>query len=162
MGLNSLYNLNISMKVFVNNFSVDKLVNQVQSLDKYFKGTKTHTVVYSDDGMYVLQNNKIYKSVIVDVETTKCMTLGDFELIGDETTMTLEETHQIPPNHIMLQSTLFYYSQSPKANVQLVIEGDSKNTSFTPTDFYFEVSGDIDNYLIKEELNIFLSQLSHF
>jgi len=147
------------MKVFVDKYNMDKLVTQMQSLDQYYTKTKTRQRIYSADGMFVIENNKIYKSVIVDVETTIHMKLGDFELIGDETTMTLEETHQIPSNHVMVQSTLLYYSQSPKANVQLVIEGDSKNSSFTPTDFYFEVSGDIDNYLIKEELNIFLSQL---
>ncbi len=137
----------------------------IGSMDKYYRQTKTQTEIYTDEGIFVIENNKIYKLGIDDIRITKNLDSNMFHLILDESVVTREETTQLPKHNIVIPTTNFYYSLDPKSKIKFVIEGgynkvsNNKYDGFIPTDCYFELPNyiSINSYIVNEELNVFFS-----
>ena len=139
----------------------------IGTMDKYYRQTKTQTEFYTDEGIFTMENNKIYKLVIDDVRITKSLDSNMFQLILDESVIKREETTQLPKHNIVFPTTIFYYSLDVKSKIRFVIEGgyidkkasNNKYEGFIPSDCYFELPNyiSIHSYIVNEELNVFFS-----
>ena len=161
MGLNSLHNL-IYMKVYIDNYEVSELFKKIGEIDKLYKYTKDKIELFTDDGIFTIEDNSMYQLKVADCD--KIEKDWDYKLIVDKSTYTKDLVYQLPPNHIVLSTTQFFYALSFKSNVKLVIEGiyngggANKYDGFTPTDFYFDVNDEIslDGRSVKDDFKIFL------
>ena len=156
------------MKVYVNNYSVIKLFRNITIFDQYYSGSSTKSDIYSGEGVFTIENGKLYKIIINDVKTKEYNNdnQNKFGLIVDESYETKLEASQVPIEHVTIQLTSFFYKIHPKSNIQMVIVGEkqtpnqsgdsqiTKNTyeGFVPYDFYFDGVG--------EDISVFLSMFN--
>jgi len=171
------------MKIYIENYNPCKLMKKLEKLDTYFLCKKDIVEIYCDEGIYIIDNNNCYKRIILNENVVR-KSLNDVNYLVDETDVTNTSVYQIPPDHLSINTTKFYYGL-PNANqlknqnqnmINLVIEGvknmkpnydnnyDSKNKyeNFLLNNFYFEVfyKENIDIILQKEIINVFLSLLN--
>jgi hypothetical protein len=161
----------------VDNYSVLKLFRNIKLFDQYYNGSSTKSDIYSGEGVFTIENGKLYKIVINDVKTKKYTLNQDqdqdqyqnknkFGLILDESYETKCDASQVPFDHVTIQLTSFFYKIHPKSTIQMVIVGEkrtptqsdskiiTKNTydEFMPYDFYFDGVG--------EDISVFLSMFN--
>ena len=170
------------MKIYIENYNPNKLIKKLDKLETYFLMKKDIVEIYCDEGIYIIDNNNCYKRNISN-ENIVNKTVNDVNYVIDETVITNENVYQIPPDHISINITKFYYGL-PNANqfknqnqnmINLVIEGvknmkpnydnnydESKYDNFLLNNFYIEVffKENIDTILQKEIINVFLSLLN--
>jgi hypothetical protein len=170
------------MKIYIENYNPNKLIKKLDKLDTYFLMKKDIVEIYCDEGIYIIDNNNCYKRNISN-ENIVNKTVNGVNYVIDETVITNENVYQIPPDHISINITKFYYGL-PNANqfknqnqnmINLVIEGvknmkpnydnnydESKYDNFLLNNFYIEVffKENIDTILQKEIINVFLSLLN--
>jgi len=166
-------------RIYINNYNPINITKQLlEKLDKHLKFTKTHAQLFSSSGIYNIKNNKIFKITPKDKPIENKIFNGQ-KLIIDKSFFE-EETiiSQIPMVYHEKNITSFHYCYGEKSNLYLVIEGHYKESfnnldlqkkelnvkekysNFIPENIYFLENEEIDNYLIKKELNGFLSLLN--
>jgi hypothetical protein len=164
-------------KIFIKNYEPLLLIKKLTKLDEYFRNKKNTIDIISTNGLFSIENGKIYKLNPIDVSVVSVDFEG-YELLLDKSTFERENViSQIPYNNISFNITTFYYCQehlNKKSFLKLIIEGiyENKNDiatmekndsdkyfNFTPTNFYFLTDESFDNILVKKELNVFLSML---
>jgi hypothetical protein len=162
------------MKIYINNYTPDKLLKKMQILDSYFNGTKNNTEIISDDGIFSIDKNNFYKINIILDELKKLKTQQNIELLLDKSTYNRDIVYQLPLEHIILKVTTFYYVVNPKSKIKLVIDGIYENDcindiinenryhDFIPINFYFEVPNEKKDFelLNNDDLNVFFSILN--
>ena len=170
------------MKIYIENYNPSKLIKKLDKLDTYFLCKKDIVEIYCDDGMYLIDQNNCYK-LNVSNENVVNKSINGINFIIDESDVKKTDAYQIPPQHISINITKFYYGL-PNANnlknqnqnlINLVIEGvknmkpnydnnysENKYDNFLPNNFYIEVfiKENIDTILQKEIINVFLSLLN--
>ena len=170
------------MKIYIENYNPNKLMKKLDKLETYFLMKKDIVEIYCDEGIYIIDNNNCYKRNISN-ENIVNKTVNGVNYVIDETVITNENVYQIPPDHISINITKFYYGL-PNANqfknqnqnmINLVIEGvkkmkpnydnnydENKYDNFLLNNFYIEVffKENIDTILQKEIINVFLSLLN--
>jgi hypothetical protein len=154
------------MKVYVDNYSVLKLFRNIRLFDQYYSGSSTKSDIYSAEGVFTIENGKLYKIVINDVKTkTKeyKQNQNNFGLIVDESYETKCDASQVPVDHVTITLTSFFYKIHPKSTIQMVVIGEKRTPTpqseskitnntydeFVPYDFYFDGVG--------EDISVFLS-----
>jgi hypothetical protein len=183
MGLNSLFYkyLGIVMattKIFIKNYDPLLLKKKFVKLDDYFRNKEITVELVSPEGLFIIENHKVFKLKPIDKEIVTHNFEG-FELLFDSSYYERELIlSHIPYDHVNIDVVKFYYGQETlgkKSFLRLVVEGlyeednsnkfgESKSNgdkyfNFTPTNFYFLASESFDNVLVKKELNVFLSML---
>jgi hypothetical protein len=162
-------------KIYIDNYNPNKITpNILLKLEDLHKFTKTFVQLFSSSGIFIIQNNKIIKQIPNDKPLKKIIfegIKGKINMILDESFFKEEQVlSQIPITHHSKLITKFYYCQGEKSKLYLVIEGyykskiddesyKKKYTNFVVENVYFLVNDEIDNYLIKKEINVFLSLL---
>jgi hypothetical protein len=171
-----------STKIYINEFNPRNITKSVlEELDKHFIFSNNYCELFSPSGIFIIEKNKVIKQVPIDVPL-KYVDFEDVQLILDNSYFKEEEViSQIPFHNFYRDVTRFYYSRGDdskskeKAKLQLIIEGhyeNKQNTVNSPStnrknkyiDFvvdnlYFLAKEELDNYLMKKELNVFLSLL---
>uniref|UniRef100_A0A6C0D7G1 Uncharacterized protein n=1 Tax=viral metagenome TaxID=1070528 RepID=A0A6C0D7G1_9ZZZZ len=168
-------------KIYLNDYKPSVLTKKFIKLDEYFRRTEKYTEILSPDGIFNIENEKMYKLKPIDKEIIT-HSFENFELLLDDSYFEREIVlSQIPYDNISFAYHRFYYSQEPIGKntfLIFVIEGVYENNNenkindnkdnkdnkdkylnFTPTNFYFLMNENFDNILIKKELNVFLSIL---
>jgi hypothetical protein len=183
MGLNSLFYkyLGIVMattKIFIKDYDPLLLKKKFVKLDNYFRNKEITVELVSPEGLFIIENHKVFKLKPVDKEIVTHIFEG-FELLFDSSYFERELIlSHIPYDHVNIDVVNMYYGQEAlgkKSFLRLVVEGlyedDNNNKigetkhnadkylNFTPTNFYFLTSESFDNVLVKKELNVFLSML---
>ena len=161
----------VTTKIYIKNYDPINIKKKFNKLDIYFRRKETIVELFSPEGLFIIENQQLYKLKPVDTEI-HCKTLDDFELLFDSSYFNKELVlSQIPYDHINIETTKFYYGQEilgKKSFLRLVIEGlyepdvineFNKYENFKPTNFYFLITENFDNILVKKELNVFLSML---
>jgi hypothetical protein len=146
-------------KIFIEDIAPITLHKKIIGLKEYLVKEEIKTILYSDEGIFSIENDKIFRMKAIDSDVTNI----DFEglkLIFDNSHFEKEnQLSQIPSNHIVHSFTRKYYSLTKKYNtlMQLVID----ETNSIPTHFYFLLNDAyyFDNLLVKKELSGFLSLL---
>ena len=171
---------NPPVKMYIDGLKPDKINKYIlRKLDDYFREKKETFHLYSEDGIYSIENSKIYKKTPTD-ETIKIIKNGDFTYYFDKSSFKKTSVlSQLPVHAIPIKRTQFTFCESTNINktkVMLVIDGiyttpqeigeNVKNgtignnyDNFIVDEIYFVLKEEIDNYLIKKELNVFLSLL---
>lgn len=166
-------------KIYIRDFNPGNITKSVlDELDKYFRFSNNYVQLFSPSGIFIIEKNKIIKQVPIDAPL-KYMDFEEFQLILDNSYFKEEEViSQIPFHNFHKETTQFYYSRGDdlkakeKSKLQLIIEGHYENklnitittrknkyVDFVVDNFYFLAKEDLDNYLMKKELNVFLSML---
>ena len=157
------------MRIYIKNYNLNKLYSKLKKLEEYLKDIHIFREIYSEEGIYQIDSNHIYKLFINDKPIKQydeyC---NDLTLILDLSCIQKIKENQIPVDGIETCVKNMYYSLQTNSKIKLVIQFDNSSISSNENiiNSYFEINDtekeeiDLDNYFIKNELNVFLSLLN--
>ena len=155
------------MRLFIQNYSLSKLINRISSLKPYLVDTTTKLEIITDEGQYYIDNSTAYKKVVSDKSAKLYENYyNDLGLLVDYSEIIIVETNQIPNYNIEMLSTYFYFALNKTTKTKFVVQAydavTDDLTNINPFDFYFEIEGDVEinNMFFKDEINVFLSLLN--
>ena len=112
------------MKIYINNFNIDVLSSIMKSLSEYFVSSETYIQIYSEDGIYQIDDNSIKKQNVIDKEIEIFKEYHeDFTLITDQSYYTLEKVSCLPSEHIANNVKRCFFTPDKNFALKLVIEG---------------------------------------
>jgi len=152
----------LTMRIFINNYSLSTLIKVIPSIQNYLVETKTKLEIFSDEGEYYIDSFKIYKMNVTDKDSVSYENYyKGFNLLVDYSLATLMETNQIPNGNIEMLSKYYYFALNKSSKLRFVIKSQD-DINIIPVDFYFEMDGDVEinNIFLREEINVFLSLLN--
>jgi len=143
-------------KIYIANYDPSNLTNKLDKLKPLLKKQVVVKHLYCDDGMYTIENNKLYMlepSFNSNVEEKK---VNNYTFIIDSTPVNkIEVQSQLPLSYIIRETVVNVCgSMDTTLNVETI---DNK-----VVDFYFlckEHKVDFSNQFFKEDLNEFLAVL---
>jgi hypothetical protein len=169
------------MKIYIDDYNPYTLSNKLTKLKKYLVNTNQYIEIYSDDGIFYIDDLGIYKIIIIQDETIKyTSTQTNCRFLIDKTKSYKENVTNIPLNHINNTIHKYEYKLDLRSKIKLVIEGtinptnnidqiDHINNSLNnesniliPNNFYFEILDkniDFNELFDNNDLNVFLSLL---
>lgn len=160
------------MKIYIPSFNNVNLLKKMEILKTKFKfcETKETIMIYSEEGIYEIDSNTIFKyNIMSDSSSRENFILGEdekYEFLIDRSEINKIPISYIPfwHNTIKITNNSFVIdNQYKKYQIKLVIESIFHDlTNSNDTYFYFEVSDNIDlnNKLFKDDINVFLSHLN--
>jgi len=148
------------MKIYLGNYIVVDVMKKIADIDRYYSRSKHNIEIFSEEGMYQVSSNKLYRVNVSDNNIVRTTRPDGFDMIIDKSTMVVSEVHHVPKHHVSIPTTQLIY-QIKVGGPTLVIEGSysaihsnkDKYFGFMPSNFYFEVQTETD------DLNGFLSLL---
>ena len=156
------------MKIYIDNYSIKNLSKKMKGLNKYLTNKTNIIEVYSDEGIFVIDQQNIYKVAHLDkpIKNVKYInetnTIFDMMIDSSETTSTI--VNQLPPDNVIMKTETQVYQTNATSKVKLVIISQLNKpvNEYKPHDFYFDVSNDIDinSPIFKEDINVFLFHLN--
>ena len=156
------------MKIYIDNYNITNLSKKMKGLNKYLTN-KTNTIeVYSDEGIFSVDQQNIHNITYLDKPLKKVKYINENNTIFDLTIDTSETTssivNQLPPDNLIMKTETQVYQTSATSKVKLVIVSllNRQFNEYKPHDFYFDVSNDIDinSPIFKEDINVFLFHLN--
>ena len=99
-----------------NSINCDTLVN-------YKKVEKNYQLIYSEYGIYKIENEILYKLTILN-EQSKSISINNKNVLIDESTLSYDIVNSIPINHLRLTIRAEHYKLNK--NVVLIIEYNDK------------------------------------
>ena len=151
------------MKLYINNYNIDNLSEVIKLLKEWQVKTETYIEIYSNEGIYEIDDTYIKQKNITDREITIFKEYFDiFTLILDESYYTFEKINKLPCNHFSKKINKRFFSLNRETKIQLVIESLILDDLTQPYDIYFELDENINimDNLIKKEIIEFLSLLN--
>ena len=156
------------MKIYIDNYNITNLSKKMKGLNKYLTNKTNEIDVYSDDGIFLIDQQNIQKVTYLDkpVKKVKYMnetnTIFNMTIDSSETIITI--VNQLPPDNLIMKTETQVYQTSITSKVKLVIVSllNRQLNEYKPHDFYFDVSNDIDinSPIFKEDINVFLFHLN--
>ena len=142
------------MKIYINNFNIDILPSIIKSFTEYYINSETYIQIYSEDGVFQINDTSTKKQNITDKDIQIFKEYYEnFTLIADPSYYTLEETYNIPSEHLSTTVKRCFFTPDKNSIFKLVIEGNileenNKNNKDSmygihPYDIYIEVEGEI-------------------
>ena len=156
------------MKIYIDNYNITNLSKKMKGLNKYLTN-KTNTIdVYSDEGVFSVDQQNIHKVTYLDKPVKKVKYINEtntiFDLMIDSSETTLSIVNQLPPDNVIMKTETLVYQTCMTSKVKLVIISllNKHVNEYKPHDFYFDVSNDIDinSPIFKEDINVFLFHLN--
>ena len=162
------------MKIYINHLNLDALPELLKSLNNNYINSETYIKIYSIDGIYEINNSSSKKLIPQDSDIEILENYHDnFTLLLDPSYYVMEEVFQINNEHISRKMKRCFFEFNKKSKIKLVIEGEilddkhfykriSNEYGIAPNDIYFELPEEtnINDALVKNELNVFLSCLN--
>jgi len=161
------------MRIYVEDINPKKITyNKLISLQEFYLSKKDVLEIFSEKGMYLVENSKIWRLFPTNEKIVKFVDANNnLTFLVDESNIEKIPSSQLPIEHECVETTIFIYHMK---NVRLIIEGFYKKTiaisgnvdkyyNFVVTNFYFEPKNEnfkIDNPFLKNEINVFLSMLN--
>lgn len=141
------------MKIYINNFNIDILPSIIKSLTEYYINSETYIQIYSEDGIFQINDASTKKQNITDKEIQIFKEYYEnFTLIADPSYYTFEQTYNIPSEHLSTKVKRCFFTPDKNSIFKLVIEGtileeNNKNNKDSmydihPYDIYIEVDKD--------------------
>jgi hypothetical protein len=145
------------MKLYIDSYHYNPNKLKINLLKNKFKHDKCISVeFYTDNGIYTIENNELYKLVPMD-NPIELVNIHGLDFIIDKSYYTKKQHHQLSPDHTIIKKTHYVFCNS---KVSLVVEGDvsANDDDFIPTNFYFDThsNNSIDDIMILNEFNEFL------
>ena len=156
------------MKIYIDNYNIKNLSKKMKGLNKYLTNKTNVIEVYSDEGIFAIDQQNIYKVNYLDKPIKKGKYISDtsavFDMIIDTTETTKAIVNQLPPDNVILKTETQVYQINATSKTKLVIISTLNKAvnEYKPYDFYFDVSNDIDinSPIFKEDINVFLFHLN--
>ena len=156
------------MKIYIDNYSIENLSKKMKGINKYLTN-KTNTIeVYSDEGIFTIDQQNIYKIDYLDKPIKKGKYINEtgkiFDMMIDTSETTKTTVNQLPPDNVIMKSETQIYQTDASSKTKLVVNLTLNKllNEYKPHDFYFDVSNDIDinSPIFKEDINVFLFHLN--
>jgi|TARA_B110000967_G_C18892715_1_gene568471 hypothetical protein len=136
----------------------------LQNINSILSSSEDLIYLYSTDGIFIIQNNKIMKIDINDGEINTIDDYIDGYNITIDTTIIKKSRDYVsclPCNHIKIDKKVSYYNLRDKSQLTFVVECIDNEVS----DFYFILEGyhakysnaDLNNPSIREDFSDFLN-----
>ena len=152
------------MKIYINNLNLNILYELSNNFKNLLIDTKQYIVLYTEEGIYEINNKLIYHLEQIDRDIKKYENFyNEFTLIVDPSFFNKHiETSIIGTKHISNQIVKYIYKLNKKSDLNLIIEYYLHDSKMIENDIYFELNKeiDIDEIFIKKELIEFLSLLN--
>ena len=162
------------MKIYINHLNLDALPEVLKSLNNNYINSETYIKIYSIDGIYEINNSSSKKLIPQDSDIEILENYHEnFTLLLDPSYYVMEEVFQINNEHISRKMKRCFFELNKKSKIKLIIEGEilddkhfykriSNEYGIAPNDIYFELPEEtnINDALVKNELNVFLSCLN--
>lgn len=140
------------MKLLFN--TIPNTIN-VDSLEKYRLKQYTETIIYSEEGIFSIQKNTLYKETIEDGSSSHLI-IDDIDFILDKSIVSrIKFPYKLPFNFLSKKFEKIIYALNPKSRIKLVVEKSSAKIY----NIYFITDEDIKNFSICEDIVTFLSLL---
>ena len=156
------------MKIYIENYSITNLSKKMKGLNKYLTN-KTNTIeIYSDEGIFSVDQQNIHKITYLDKPVKKVKYINEnntvFDILIDTSEAISSIVNHFPPDNLIMKTETQVYQTSATSKVKLVIFSllNKHVNEYKPHDFYFDVSDDIDinSPIFKEDINVFLFHLN--
>jgi len=162
------------MKIYINHLNLDAVPELLKSLNNNYINSETYIKIYSTDGIYEINNSSSKKLIPQDSDIEILENYHEnFTLLVDQSYYGVEEVFQINNDHISRKMKRCFFELNKNSKIKLVIEGEilddkhffkriSTDYGIAPNDIYFELpeKTNINDALVKNELNVFLSCLN--
>ncbi len=142
-------------KVHINTLYTNHKI--LEKLNKYYYKEKKYTYLYSENGIYCMEKDEIYKLNTTDTEIEKKNGYyEDFDLWIDSSKIIKEkDIQQIPYDYYLHKVKELHFRLHENATMTFCIELSDNKIS----NYYFLTDENIDNYSIKKDIVTFLSVL---
>ena len=146
-----------------------------EKLNKYIRKKEMFNEVYSEEGIFLIENKCVYKKHIIDEEVKNIKNyINGKDILVDSSKEKIEETFQIPSNHKLHIYINISYLICPRSHIKMNIilspndnwkneylDKDNFYLYCKVIDIYFEIKDHIDIYgdFCKNEINELLSQI---
>ena len=152
------------MKLYIENYNILKISKKLKRLEGLFINNVYKKEIYSDEGIFTIDKNNLYKITYLDGETITIPNYIDtVNIIIDKSEETREIVNHLPFTNFILNLETRNYVLNPQSKIKLVIDfiiTDNMNTE--PYNFYIDIPNivDINSPLFKQDLNVFLFHLN--
>jgi hypothetical protein len=149
------------MKIYIDELNLD-IINDISDLFKeYLVEMKKYSTIYTDDRIYLIEKNNVYKLDTVDREIKLYNKYYEnFDLIVDKSYFNKQQVTSIHGfRHYYFYVNEYSYKINKTSNIKLVIKDKRQDYTRKVYDIYFETEKDIDidELFFKKELTEFLS-----
>ena len=156
------------MKIYIENYNIENLSKKMKGLNKYLTNKTNVIEVYSDEGIFVIDQQNIYNVDYLDKPIKNGKYISEtgtvFNMIIDTSETTRTIVNQLPPDNIIMKTETHVYEINASSKTKLVVISTLNKAinEYKPYDFYFDVSNDIDinSPIFKEDINVFLFHLN--
>jgi len=144
------------MKLYIENYNIQNIFKKQKSLDQFLSNKSNIFEVYSTDGIYVVDQNNIYKLSILDKNIIKIDNfIEKYNILIDKSEITTKNVNQIPFDNFILKSENYIYKLNNKSRIKLVLNLILNETmEYIPADFYFDIPDELDvnSPLFKQDI----------
>ena len=156
------------MKIYIENYNIENLSKKMKGLNKYLTNKTNVIEVYSDEGIFVIDQQNIYNVDYLDKPIKNGKYISEtgtvFNMIIDTSETTRTIVNQLPPDNVIMKTETHVYeiNASSKTKLVVILTLNKAINEYKPYDFYFDVSNDIDinSPIFKEDINVFLFHLN--
>jgi hypothetical protein len=152
------------MKLYIEKYDILKLSKKLKQLSGLFINNSYKKEIYSDEGIFTIDKNNLYKITYLDGEILKIPNyIDNVNIIIDKSDETREIVNQLPFDNFILNLETRNYVLNPQSKIKLVIDFIiTDNMNAEPYNFYIDIPNiiDINSPLFKEDLNVFLFHLN--
>ena len=152
------------MRIYLENFNYQNI--NFNNLKKYKNELKEIIEIYSDNGLFLIENNRIFSLKYKDGLIEKCNNyLNNINLILDKTIIkkNMNMVSHVPINNIQRKLKLYFYKLRDKSPLKLVLTYENNiivDMYFMLFETYAAYSiADLNNFSIKEDIVEFLNYL---
>lgn len=150
------------MKIYIKNLELQNIKGNIELIKKYEIKNMKYIIFYSNDGIFELNNNNLYKLYQNDVKITSdniSYNNKEYELLYDNSFYNKEKIYSVPSLYREKKIKKTYY-KIEKSFSTFILEQDNNII-----DFYFELDDKskdkVSNNIIKNEFSSFLSILKN-
>jgi hypothetical protein len=144
------------MKIYLPNLEINEMIKN----DNLYITSTNKQLFYSNEGIYAIENNYIYRLNFIDDENIKTYTdiINNHPIITDNTEIKKEKVYQLPNKHHIYNYKEYEVKiHQNKTLISLVIQVSNNVVN----DHYFITNEkDVDNIFIKQDINKLISYIN--
>ena len=113
------------MKIYIENYNIENLSKRMKGLNKYLTNKTNVIEVYSDEGIFVIDQQNIYNVDYLDKPIKNGKYISEtgtvFNMIIDTSETTRTIVNQLPPDNIIMKTETHVYEINASSKTKLVV-----------------------------------------